>query len=124
MRRPLSRRRRPGVAGLAVAVWLLAQPAEAVTGAEWRRLAPAARSAYVAGIVDAWGGLVNVQESLGSKDVAITVFRDVVGCLRERLLSSEQVYTLVERHVDANPGLASKDMPDLVFAALADACKK
>ena len=107
-----------------VACGVAAAPAAAVTGTEWRRLAPAARSAYVAGIVDAWGGLVNVQESLGSKDVAITVFRDVVSCLRERLLSSEQVYALVERHVDANPGLAGKDMPDLVFSALADACKK
>ena len=119
--------RRRGMLTLALAVVaceLAVAPGEAVTGAEWRRLAPAARSAYVAGIVDAWAGLVNVQESLGSKDVAITVFRDVVGCLRERLLSSEQVYALVERHVDANPGVAGKDMPDLVFAALADACKK
>ena len=124
MMRLVSRRRRLTIVGLALAAWMGVEPGEAVTGTEWRRLAPAARSAYVSGIVDAWAGLVSVQESLGSKDVAITVFRDVVGCLRERLLSSDQIYALVERHVDANPGLAGKDMPDLVFAALTDACKK
>jgi hypothetical protein len=101
-----------------------AAPAPAMSGEEWRRLAPPARTAYVVGIVDAWTGLVTVQESLGSKDVAITVFGEIVTCLRERLLPIAQVAALVEKYTETHPGLLGKDMPDIVFAALGGDCRK
>ena len=40
------------VLGLALAALLVAIPAEAMTGTEWQRLPPAARSAYVDGVID------------------------------------------------------------------------
>ncbi|HXH84732.1 MAG TPA: hypothetical protein VNN07_17630 [Candidatus Tectomicrobia bacterium] len=102
---------------------VLAAPADAMTGLEWRRLPPAERAAYVAGVVDAWYGLVVVQESLGARDRAITVFADVVNCLRDRLLGTAQIVTAVERYVEGNPGLRGKEMPDIVYVAVGSLCR-
>jgi len=114
--------------GLGVAIASLAvAPAtagEILSGEDWRRLAPAARAAYVGGIIDAWSGLTLTQESLGTKDPAITVFGDLVGCLRERSMTATQVLSLVERYAEDNSGLRGKDMPDLVFAALTQRCRR
>ena len=74
--------------GLGVAIASLAVPparaGEILSGEDWRRLPPAARAAYVGGIIDAWSGLALTQESLGTKDPAITVFGDLVGEKFER----------------------------------------
>jgi hypothetical protein len=111
-------------ASLAVAVVVLsAAPAAALTGSEWQRLPPAARAAYVNGVVDAWIGLVTVQESLGNKDAGITVYASVVGCLRERLIGAERIVEAVERYVADEPGLRGKDMPDIVFVAVGPLCR-
>ena len=111
-------------AGLTAAlVTLAADPAAALTGAEWQKLPPPARAAYVSGVVDAWVGLVTVQESLGNRDGGITVFADVVTCLRERLIGPEKILTAVERYVDDAPGLRSKDMPDIIFVAIGPLCR-
>ncbi|MGH7278882.1 MAG: hypothetical protein ACREJG_09345 [Candidatus Rokuibacteriota bacterium] len=100
------------------------QPAAGVTGREWIRLPPPARAAYVAAIVDAWNNLAAVQESLGVRDRAVTGFTDVVGCVRERLMAPPQILAVVERYAQDHPGLLGKDMPDVVFAALTDACRR
>jgi hypothetical protein len=100
-----------------------AVPATALTGAEWRRLPPPARAAYVNGVVDAWLGVVAVQESLGNRDAGITVFADVVACLRERLIDPDRIVTAVERYVADEPGLRTKDMPDIIFVALNPLCR-
>lgn len=100
-----------------------ADPAAALTGAEWHRLAPPARAAYVSGVVDAWVGLVTVQESLGNRDAGITVFAGVVSCLRDRLIGPDRIVAAVERYVHDEPGLRTKDMPDIVFVALAPLCR-
>ena len=111
-------------ASLALAVAALgAAPAAALTGTEWQRLPAPARAAYVTGVVDAWIGLVTVQESLGTRDAGITVFATVVGCLRERLIAPERVVEAVERYVVDAPGLRGKDMPDIVFVAVAPLCR-
>ena len=111
-------------AALAVALVLLgAAPAGALTGSEWQRLPAPARAAYVNGVVDAWIGLVTVQESLGNRDAGITVFAGVVGCLRERLIGPERIVEAVERYVTDEPGLRSKDMPDIVFVAVGPLCR-
>ncbi|TMB48870.1 MAG: hypothetical protein E6J50_09265 [Chloroflexi bacterium] len=118
---------RPWVALMLAVVWLAATPAttgEILSGENWRRLPPAARAAYVSGIIDAWSGLALTQESLGTKDQAITVFADVVGCVRDRALAASQVLDLVERYAEDNPGLRNKEMPDLVFAALTQRCRR
>jgi hypothetical protein len=110
--------------GLALAALLAAaSSADAMTGAEWQRLPPAARSAYVDGVIDAWVGLVLVQESLGSKDAGITVFAEVVTCLRDRLVGHDKILAAVEKYVEDQPGLRSKDMPDIVFVALGPFCR-
>jgi hypothetical protein len=110
---------------LAVALVLgAAAPVHALTGAEWRTQPEPARRAYVDGVIDAWNGLVTVQESLGGRDRGIAVFADVVNCLRERLLLPPQIFQIVERHVEDNPGLRSKDMADIIFAALSLACRR
>jgi hypothetical protein len=101
----------------------LAGPASALTGAEWQKLPPPARAAYVSGVVDAWIGLVTVQESLGNRDGGITVYADVVTCLRDRLISPDKIVTAVERYVTDEPGLRTKDMPDIVFVALGPLCR-
>ncbi len=113
--------------GLPVGMLLLvaaAGPADAMSGAEWRRQPEAAKRAYVDGVIDAWQGVVGVQESVGTTDRGIGVFADVVNCLRDRLMLPPQVYTLVERHVTDNPGLQSKDMADIVFSALSQTCRR
>jgi hypothetical protein len=113
------------VAALGAALVLvgLADDARAMTGAEWRRLPVVERAAYVTGVVDAWHGLVLVQESLGARDRAISVFADVVGCLRDRLIGTVQILAAVERYVEENPGLRGKDMPDIVFVAVGPLCR-
>ncbi len=97
---------------------------DAMSGEEWRRLVPPARAAYVGGILDAWSGLALTQESLGSRDQAITVFSEVVACVRDRGMPQAQVFSLVELYAEHNPGLRTKDMPDLVFAALSQHCRQ
>ena len=112
------------IAALTVAfVTAAAAPAAALTGVEWQRLPPTARAAYVSGIIDAWVGLVEVQESLGNRDGGITVFAGVVACLRDRLIGPDRIVTAVERYVADEPGLRTKDMPDIVFVALAPLCR-
>ena len=101
-----------------------AAPAAALTGTEWRSQPEPAKRAYVDGVIDAWNGLVTVQESLGGRDRGIAVFAEVVSCLRERLLSPPQIFATVERHVEDNPGLRSKDMADIIFAALSLTCRR
>ncbi len=76
------------------------------------------------GVVDAWQGLVTVQEAVGSKDAGITVFAEIVSCLRERLPSEAQIVAIVEEYVAENRGQSGKDMTDLVFAALNHDCSK
>jgi hypothetical protein len=95
----------------------------ALTGAEWQKLPPPARAAYVTGVVDAWVGLVTVQESLGNRDGGITVFADVVTCLRDRLIGSDRILSAVERYVADEPGLRTKDMPDIVYVAVGPLCR-
>jgi len=108
---------------LAVVSLSLVTPAEAMTGTEWQKLTPAARAAYVDGVLDAWVGLVIVQESLGNKDAGITVFAEVVGCLRDRLIGHDKIVAAVEKYVEDQPGLRSKDMPDIVFVAIGPLCR-
>jgi hypothetical protein len=108
---------------LAVAGLFLVSPAVAMTGTEWQKLTPASRAAYVDGVVDAWVGLVLVQESLGNKDAGITVFAEVVTCLRDRLVGRDKIVTAVEKYVEDQPGLRGKDMPDIVFVALGPFCR-
>lgn len=97
--------------------------AGAITGEEWRRLGSSERAAYVTAIVDAWNGLVVVQEALGSKDSGITVFAEIMTCVRDRLIPPAEVHAIVERYTESHPGLRGKDMPDIVFAALAQHCR-
>jgi hypothetical protein len=108
---------------LAVVSLSLVMPAEALTGSEWQRLTPASRAAYVDGVIDAWVGLVIVQESLGNKDAGITVFAEVVTCLRDRLIGHDKIVAAVEKYVEDQPGLRSKDMPDIVFVAIGPFCR-
>jgi hypothetical protein len=116
--------RRARAVPLALVLLLLAAPAHALTGAAWRRQPEVARRAYVDGVIDAWHGLADVQDSLGTRDRGITVFKDLVDCLRERLLLAPQTFTIVERHVEDNPGLVSKDMADIIFSALTQTCRR
>ena len=117
-------RRRGCPLAIGAALLLLAAPGtEAFTGAEWRRLAAGERTAYVNGVVDAWHGMMVVQESVGTRDRALTVFADVVTCLRERLIPGQQVAAAVERYVEDNPGLRGKEMSDIVFVAAGQLCR-
>ena len=112
--------------GLAALVVLaaVATTASAMTGEEWRGLPPPARLAYVTAIVDAWNSFAIVKESLGSADPGITVFTDLAMCLRDRGLGTPQVLGLVERYTEQQPGLRGKEMPDIVFAAVSEACRR
>ena len=109
-------------AAVAVSVVAGVAPAAALTGAEWQRLPSPARAAYVSGVVDAWVGLVAVQESLGTRDGGITVFAEVVACLRDRLVGPDRIVGAVERYVADAPGLRTKDMSDIVFVAVRPLC--
>jgi hypothetical protein len=115
--------RRSLVVLLPVALLSVVAPADAMTGVEWQRLTPAARAAYVDGVVDAWVGLALVQESLGSKDAGITVFTGVVTCLRDRLIGRDKIVAAVEKHVQDQPGLRSTEMPEIVFVAIGPFCR-
>ena len=108
----------------AAAVMASASPARAMTGAEWRRQPEPVRRAYVDGVLDAWHGVVSVQESVGTRDRGIAVYAIVVDCLRDGVVLLPEVYTLVTRHVEDNPGLQGKDMSDLIFSTLSQACRR
>jgi hypothetical protein len=111
--------------GLAIVVLAsVAAPAAAITGEEWQRLALPARTAYVTAIVDAWSSFALVKESLGSPDAGITVFSELATCVRDRGITTAQVLALVEKYTESQPGLRGKDMPDIVFAALGEACRR
>jgi len=112
------------VACAATLLLALAAPAHAMTGAEWRRQPDPVRRAYVEGVVDAWQGVVAVQESVGTRDRGIAVFAGAIDCMRDRLLSPPQLFAVVERHVEDNPGLGGKDMADIIFSALAHTCRR
>jgi O-acetylserine/cysteine efflux transporter len=112
------------LAAVVLAVAAVTVPAHALTGAEWRRQPEPVKRAYVDGVIDAWQGVVAVQESVGTRDRGIGVFADVVRCLRERLLPPPQVFAVVERHVEDTPGLLGKDMADIVFSALSETCRR
>src|SRR5437660_12126434 len=90
---------RPGSVRLAAAcsvvVLLGPSAAPALTGVEWRRLAPAARASSVTGGVGCWQGLVAVQWSDCNKDPGSYVFAVLVSCLRDRHVSECQLGTLV-----------------------------
>ena len=107
----------------AAAVLMVAPAVGALTGVEWRRLGAAERGAYVTGVVDAWHSITVVQESLGARDRGITVFADVVGCFRDRLILPPQVVAAVERYVEDNPGLRGKEMSDIVYVAAGQLCR-
>jgi hypothetical protein len=47
-----------------------------------------------------------------------------VDCVRDGVVLLPEVYALVTRHVEDNPGLQSKEMPDLIFATLSQACRR
>jgi hypothetical protein len=100
----------------AVAVTVVAAPAWAMTGAEWRK--------QPGPVLDAWHGVVSVQESVGTRDRGIAVYGTVVDCVRDGVVLLPEVYALVTRHVEDNPGLQSKEMPDLIFATLSQACRR
>ena len=99
-------------------------PASAMTGGEWRRQPEPVRRAYVEGVLDAWHGVVSVQESVGTRDRGILVYGTIVDCLRDGVVLLPEVYGLVTRHVEDNAGLQGKDMSDLIFATLTHACRK
>jgi O-acetylserine/cysteine efflux transporter len=111
-------------AAVVLAALAMTVPAHAMSGAEWRRQPEPAKRAYVDGVIDAWQGVVAVQESVGTRDRGIGVFADVVSCLRERLILPPQVFAIVARHVEDTPGLLGKDMADIVFSALSEACRR
>jgi len=111
------------VALMVVASLSFVTPAGAMTGTEWQKLTPGARAAYVDGVVDAWVGLMMVQESVGSKDAGVTVFASVVTCLRDRLIGHDKIVAAVEKYVEDQPGLRSKDMPEIVFIAIGPFCR-
>ena len=118
---------RARLAALALVITLPALAAgtvAAMTGEEWQGLPPTARAAYVTAIVDAWSSFAIVKESLGSTDAGITVFTEMVACVRDRGLTPAHVLALVEKYTDGQPGLRGKDMPDVVFAALSEACRR
>ena len=108
---------------LAVASLFVGTPAAAMTGTEWQKLTPGARAAYVGGVVDAWVGLVMVQESVGSKDAGVTVFAGVVACLKDRLIGHDRIVAAVEKYLEDQPGVRSKDMPEIVFVAIGPFCR-
>jgi hypothetical protein len=108
----------------AAVVMTSAGSALAMTGAEWRRQSEPVRRAYIDGVLDAWHGVVSVQESVGTRDRGIAVYGTVVDCLRDGVVLLPEVYALVSRHVDDNPGLHGKDMSDLIFSTLSQACRR
>ena len=117
-------RLRTGLVVAALTGVATAGPAAAITGEDWQRLPAPARTAYVTAIVDAWSSFALVKESLGSPDAGITVFSELATCVRDRGITTAQVLGLVERYTESQPGLRGKDMPDIVFAALGEACRR
>ena len=113
-----------GAVLVAAALTARAAPAWAMTGAEWRRQPEPVRRAYVEGVLDAWHGVVSVQESVGTRDRGIAVYATVVDCLRDGVVLLPEVYALVTRHVEDNPGLQGKDMSDVIFSTLSQACRR
>jgi hypothetical protein len=114
------------VAMRAVVVIVLLYPAAAVgwTGNEWRGMAPAIQSGYIAGVFDAWRMHIylvrNPPHALSSME---TVIAEVVDCVLTRKMTYTQIIAITRKYMDSSPERWDQDMVESVYGALTGACK-
>ncbi|HTY76944.1 MAG TPA: Rap1a/Tai family immunity protein [Candidatus Bathyarchaeia archaeon] len=108
------------VGGL-VAALLSPAPAAAVTGNEWRAMPAAARTAYVAGVLDnlldfgsAIRSLVPAEKRSASEKMLVG-FED---CMARTPRPTSQLVAIVDKYVKDNPAQWHTRMSGLVFEAL------
>lgn len=93
-----------------------------ITGNDFQTLPEAARMYYVLGTVDSWGN-VSV-ESLAVKAPAVdAIYGNISRCVIGRKMTQGQVLAIVDKYMRDNPDKWHKDMTNLVWYALREACK-
>jgi hypothetical protein len=98
-----------------------AVPVSAATGNEWRALSPAARTAYLLGVVDAWT-LLDMAVKASPQPVGIaSMFTRVVRCLGKDMTYGQTV-AIVEKYLQDNPSTWHYDMAALAWTAIDVAC--
>ena len=100
---------------------MLARPAAAVTGNDWRKLPAAAKRAYVSGVVDTladFGTAVRTLVPAGKLSASEKTLVDFDNCLRKTDRSSSQLVAIVDKYTNENPGERHARMSALVFEAL------
>jgi hypothetical protein len=93
----------------------------AATGNEWRALSPAARIAYLVGVMDAWVLLdTAVKASIQPAGIA-SMFTRLVGCLGQDMTYGQTI-AIVETYMQDNPSKWHDDMAALAWTAITQAC--
>lgn len=114
--------------------------AHAITGNDWFRLSEAEKTAYAAGVADAWefalvwlaGDAFKAGQSsllLGSAPLAadgglVHFLRRMTICFGPKGMQYTQITAIIDKYVRERPARWHEYMPILIREALADACKE
>ena len=112
-------------------LFLVAFPVKAwaIDGTQWQHLPESAKFHYVMGVIDTWEGVLGMADYTEKGQpkpelsVVDSVIKDNVECIDKRNMRKGQVVAIVKKHMEDNPRNWDHPMPDLVFEALAQACK-
>lgn len=98
--------------------------ASALSGNEWKQLAPSSRIGYIWGVADAWQNLATILKSAkeGPQHSSTAPFTDLAVCIGKGM-TYEQVSTIVEKYMEDNPSAWHYDMASLAWTAVDKACK-
>jgi hypothetical protein len=96
-------------------------------GSDWRNLPTDMRSVYVIAVIDAWSIQIDVLRSKEVEErdnVIISVIGPIIDCIHDRRMPPSQIVGIVKKYSDDHPEKWHTAMPDLVFAAMMEACRK
>jgi hypothetical protein len=100
---------------------LFAGNATAMTGNEWKALSPTSRTAYVLGVMDAWGMLDMAVKATIQPEGISSMFTKLIRCA-EKGMSYGQVISIVEKYIEGHPSQWHHDMAGLIWVAMNGAC--
>jgi hypothetical protein len=79
----------------------------ALSGNDWIRLSASGREVYVAGIVDAWENIAQIQKYADARDARLTpvirMYTDINACIMSRRFSYAQMSAIIEKYVRRIP---------------------
>ena len=101
---------------------LLARPAFAFTGNDWKDWTEELRVIYISGVIDAWAQMVATNNPDKDKPVeaGTWVYAYAVACLKG--MPYGQIKAMVTKYLNDKPGLWQQPLPYLIFGTVAKFC--